>query len=251
MSLDVVDLREFYTSPLGLAVRRELRQRLGQIWPELRGRQMLALGYASPLLRPWLQAAEGLYALMPAAQGAVYWPREGPNIAALCDDHYLPLADEAVDRAVLLHALENANDPDQLLREVWRVLKGQGQALVIVPNRRGLWAGNDQTPFGSGRPYSSSQLKRLLREHGFVVERSWRSLYFPPSQARLNLALSERIERYAGWLFPGFGGVQIMEVTKQLYAPVTPRPAKIKHRLVLPLPLPMPQEPRPAAGFRP
>ena len=48
--------------------------------------------------------------------------------------------------------------------EIWRVLSGNGRLLVIAPNRRGIWARFEHTPFGHGRPYTSSQLYRLLRD---------------------------------------------------------------------------------------
>ena len=54
MSSDIVDLREFYQSPLGQAVERLLRARLRRIWPNLKGEKILALGYGTPLLRPLL-----------------------------------------------------------------------------------------------------------------------------------------------------------------------------------------------------
>ena len=47
--------------------------------------------------------------------------------------------------------LEMTNDPGTLLREAWRVLAAGGRLLVVVPNRRGLWARMDTTPFGHGR----------------------------------------------------------------------------------------------------
>ena len=101
----------------------------------------------TPLLRPWLDKAGRLMALMAGAQGVVFWPREGPNIACLADLTRLPLEDETVDRTVAMHALEEAENPDIFLREVWRVLKGQGRALFIVTSRRGWWAHSDETPF--------------------------------------------------------------------------------------------------------
>ena len=45
-----------------------------------------------------------------------------------------------------------------MLREIWRVMASGGQLLAVVPNRRGLWARMDTTPFGHGRPYSRSQI---------------------------------------------------------------------------------------------
>ena len=69
MHNDVVDLREFYQTPAGLAVRRLLRLHLRRIWPNMRGEKLAALGYGVPLLRQFLDEAENLSALMPAEQG--------------------------------------------------------------------------------------------------------------------------------------------------------------------------------------
>ena len=80
----------------------------------------------------------------------------------------MPLTDGAVDRVLLVHALEMTNDPAALLREVWRVLAPGGRLLAVVPNRRGVWARMDTTPFGHGRPYSRSQINQLLRETWFT-----------------------------------------------------------------------------------
>ncbi len=240
MSLDIVDLREFYINPLGQAVRRVLRARLRRIWPNVKGETLLSLGYGTPLLRPWRGEAGALLAMMPGAQGVAYWPREGPNASCLVNITDLPLEDESVDRVILMHALETVPDADALLREVWRVLKSNGRALIIVPNRRGLWAHFDRTPFGTGQPYSSFQLKDTLRDHGFVVDRTWRALYMPPVQARPVLAMADKIEKYGSWLFPGFGGLLIVEAGKQVYAPLLTKSRSFHPRLVLPLPFPMP-----------
>ena len=54
MHSDILDLREFYHSPLGLMTRRILRQHVQKLWPKLKGERVLALGYATPLIRPYL-----------------------------------------------------------------------------------------------------------------------------------------------------------------------------------------------------
>lgn len=246
MSIDVVDLREFYINPLGRAVRRILRVCLQRIWPSVRGETILTLGYGTPLLRPWLGEARALLAMMPGPQGVAYWPREGPNISCLTNINELPLPDESIDRIILMHALEAVPDSDGLLAEVWRVLKSNGRILAIVPNRRGLWAHSDRTPFGTGRPYSAFQLRDMLRDHGFLVDRSWRSLYMPPSQLRIFLRLADVMEKYAGWLFPSFGGLLLVEAGKQVYAPLLTKAKGNQRRLLLPLSLPVPPNPLPS-----
>ena len=100
----------------------------------------------------------------------------------MVDEIELPLGDAAVDRVLLVHALEMAHDPGALLREVWRVLAAGGRLLAVVPNRRGLWARMDTTPFGHGRPYSRSQIMQLLRDTWFTPMGCSEALYVPPIQ---------------------------------------------------------------------
>lgn len=234
MILDVVDLREFYISSLGRVVRRILRTRLGQIWCDLEGEDVLALGYATPLLRPWLGKARTVLAMMPEQQGVAYWPREGPNVSCLVDLTALPLTDESVSRVVMLHALENMKDPEAFLSEIWRVMKSGGRALMVVPNRRGFWAHFDGTPFGSGQPYSATQLCSLLREHGFYIEGSYQSLFLPPWGADFSPILARLIEPLGRFLPSVWGGLHVFEVGKQIYSP-TFVGAKRRRRMVLPL----------------
>lgn len=244
MTLDVVDLREFYVSPLGQTVRRLLRDRLTRLWPDVKGETILALGYGTPLLRPWLGKAERVLAMMPETQGVAFWPREGPNIAALADLSHLPLEDESVSRVILLHALETAPEPEALLAEVWRVLKPNGRLLALVPNRRGLWAHAEGTPFGTGEPYSTSQLRGLLRKEGFAVERAGYALYAPPGQSRLALLLAFAIEKILIHILPAFGGLLVVEAGKHVYAPAMVN-ARSRRQIRIAMPFPTASGPLP------
>ena len=60
------------------------------------------------------------------------------------------------------------------------MLAAGGKLLAVVPNRRGLWARMDTTPFGHGRPYSRSQILHLLRETWFTPMGWDEALYVPP-----------------------------------------------------------------------
>src|SRR5206468_2352570 len=123
---DVVDLRDFYETRLGQVARHLLRRRIRQIWPDLRGEAVLGLGYATPLLRQFLGEAGRLIALMPAQQGVLHWPPEGPNAAALVDETDLPLPDATMDRVLLVHAVECSEYLPDMLRGVWRVMAANG-----------------------------------------------------------------------------------------------------------------------------
>lgn len=220
MFTDIVDLRAFYLSPLGQVTRRLLRQQALRVWPDLRGQTVLALGYATPLLRPYLEQGVDMLSFMPAAQGAAFWPKEGPNRTAMVDMLALPLPDNSVDRVLLLHAVEGVEDSAGMLREVWRVLKSGGRMLAVVPNRRGIWARGDVTPFGNGQPFSPTQFKTMVREQNFMPEGVTRALYLPPWSGRLAMRLGDYAEHWGGQLFPTLGGVLFVEASKQLYAPI-------------------------------
>lgn len=125
---------------------------------------MIGIGYAGPYMRPYLDEAECCIAAMPAQQGVVAWPRGGRNSAALVDDDDLPFPDHVFDNALVVHALDHARDPEAVLRETWRVLVPGGRILVVIPNRRGLWARSEISPFGYGRPFSRRQIEALLRD---------------------------------------------------------------------------------------
>ncbi len=193
MSIDVVDLRNFYGQRLGTAARRFVGRGIRALWRDAAGQRVLGVGYTTPYLGLFREEAERCLAFMPAGQGVLKWPTTRPALSALVDDCEMPLADAAVDRVLLVHALEMATDPGALLREVWRVLASGGRLLAVVPNRRGLWARMDTTPFGHGRPYSRTQINQLLARDLVHADRVGRGALRAAGRARLVPALGGRL----------------------------------------------------------
>lgn len=236
MWTDAIDLREFYASSLGQVARRMVSRRLRVMWPDLRGQRILGLGYATPYLRPFRDEAERVLAVMPAAQGVVHWPPEGPNATALAEEAELPFADASIDRVLLVHALEFSEELRPMLREVWRVLSGGGRLIAVVPNRRGIWARFDHTPFGHGHPYTASQLKRLLRETLFSPLDTQAALYMPPLSWRMMLSSAAAWEKLGDRWFQRVAGAVMVEASKQLYAPQTAGARRQRRRAYAPAP---------------
>jgi SAM-dependent methyltransferase len=230
MSNDVVDLRNFYAQRLGVAARRFIGRGIRARLSDTRGMRVLGIGYAIPYLGLFREEAERCLAFMPAAQGVLKWPSTRPTLAALVDELDLPLPDAAVDRVLLVHALEMTHDPGALLREVWRVLAAGGRVLAVVPNRRGVWARMDTTPFGHGRPYSRSQISQLLRDTWFTPVGWSEALYMPPVARGWFIRSAVAWERAGATISAPFAGVHIVEATKQVYRAVPTR--REKSRLV-------------------
>lgn len=223
MYLDIVDLRAFYSEPLGRVARRLIGERLRRRWPSVAGDSILGIGYATPYLTDIAGDAERTLAFMPAAQGVVNWPRGGPNAAALVADDCLPLPDATVDRVLAVHSLEMVANANDHLREIWRILAPGGRVLFVVPNRRGIWARVETTPFGFGRPYGRGQLTALLRDALFTPLGWSEALAVPPIRRRLWVRTGSAWERIGTTLWPGFAGVIIVEATKQLYQGIPAR----------------------------
>ncbi len=220
MHLDVIDLHAFYTTPLGEAARRAISLQIRTIWPNLSGLSVMGIGYAPPYLPLFQGEASRTLALMPASQGVMRWPGEGPSLTGLVDETRLPLEDASIDRILLAHSLETSEYVRPALRELWRVLAPGGKLMIIAPNRIGLWARSEATPFGHGRPFSRSQLTHLLRDCLFSPEQWSASLYMPPLGRVLMLQNPDGWERIGKMLWPRFAGVWLVEASKQIYAPV-------------------------------
>src|SRR3569833_150717 len=125
MRSKIISLRQFYSSRLGRRVKQRLRQMILELWPHHEDAVIVGIGYAPPLLRV-LERAGGrpasLIALMPADQGAIYWPVHADNHSILADDLHPPFARGTLHRVVMLHAFEHVPRPDELLKVFWDLL---------------------------------------------------------------------------------------------------------------------------------
>lgn len=216
MALDVIDLRAFYATPLGHVARRFVGRAMLRLWPDCTRQRVLGLGYATPYLPLLATGAERVLAFMPAAQGVLNWPAGGRSTTSLVEPTLLPLPTASIDRAVLVHALEETESPEDLLSEVSRVLGPSGRLLLIVPNRRGLWARMDGTPFGHGRPFSRSQLQSLMRAAELMPERWSEALYVPPLRGKILMGSAPAWEKLGAGLSLPFAGVHVVEASKQV-----------------------------------
>lgn len=234
MLTDIVDLRAFYACPLGQLAEQSISMALASVWSRIANERLVGLGYALPWLDRFGTDAERAFAFMPAMQGAVNWPPAGPSATALVFEEELPLADSTVDRVLMVHALEHSENPHQTLSEIWRVLAPGGRLVIVVPNRRGVWARFEHTPFGTGRPYSRTQLLAVLREANFTPGKWADALHFPPSSERWALKFHNLMERAGRRFWPLFAGVLVVEAEKRLYQAL-PTGARSARRALVPV----------------
>lgn len=224
---NVISLRQFYSTALGAHVAACVGRAVQRIWPSARGEVVVGIGYCLPYLELFRHPDNTLVSVMPAVQGAVYWPAGSDNRTVLASEAQLPLPGNMVNRVMVVHAMEASEHLHAMLEEVWRVLTPGGRMLVVVPNRLSLWSRLARSPFGYGRPFSTSQLKTLLTEVQFTITDTQAALFVPPLRSQRLLKLARILEWCLLPLAPFLGGVMLVEAEKQIYAairePVTAR----------------------------
>lgn len=239
MSVDILELMRFYDNPLGATAVRLLGRVIGERWSDVRGMRVLGIGYAVPYLAQLTADSERTLAFMPPNQGVRHWPSRSLCATAMADPAILPLPEASIDRVLVIHGMETSPDPGDLMDEVARVLTPTGRAIFVCPNRRGLWARMDSTPFGHGQPFSRKQLRRLIE--GTQLEASgWReALYVPPMANALVLRSAATWERVGRSLSLPFAGLHLLEATKRLHRPIPVR-ARRRHTAREPVFVPVP-----------
>ncbi len=221
MKLSFLEIEDFYSHSRGRMVRRLMRVLLKDWWSDMSGLHVLGVGYTHPFMG-FFKGDEPLSIsmLMNKRYHPKGWPDNDHNALAVCDDMHLPVETQRMDRILVAHSLETSETPDELLKELWRILDGNGRMIIMVPNRSGMWSRAENTPFGQGHPYSLTQLRQALTDAGFTVERYIRTLYVPSGRSRILISLAPLIEKIGRKFFPAFGGLLMVEVSKQLFSPI-------------------------------
>lgn len=217
MAIDARDAAAFYATPLGRLTADLLRAKFLALWPDCTGLSLLGIGFTGPYLTLWRDQARCL-AVSPAAMGSAPWPAGRASLACVAEEEALPFPDLSFDRILIVHGLEQAENTRRSLREAWRLLKDDGRLIVVAPNRRGIWAYLESTPFGHGQPYSENQLARLLASLFFHVESKHEALFAPPLDWRPVRRLFNAFEAAGRTLMPQFAGLTIAEASKDMHA---------------------------------
>ena len=218
MFQDVVELRSYYASPLGKITTRLIRRQIRTLWPSVKGMDILGLGYAPPFLETFRDEAAHTAALMPTLQGVIRYGRYQGNLTSLARETDLPIKEASMDRIIIVHCLEHTDHSKHMLREVWRSLAPGGRVLIIVPSRLGPWCRSEATPFGHGKPFSTSQIKEILSKNMLSPTRWTSALFLPPFKSRTMLTALATLETTGQRWWSKFAGVLIIEAEKQIYA---------------------------------
>jgi SAM-dependent methyltransferase len=202
-------LADWFESPLGRYVLAREQAWFDRTVADIFGFHAIQLGLpTSPLLAQsriparWTVAAEA-----PAQIRA--------------DPHWLPFAENSLDLIVLPHALEFTRNPHQLLREVYRTTRSEGQILLSGFNPFSLFGakryfGRGETPPWNGSFIALYRLKDWLALLGFEVTGGGLDCYVPPFTSEPWRARLSFFEAAGDRWWPIGGGIYYLRATKRV-----------------------------------
>jgi SAM-dependent methyltransferase len=141
----------------------------------------------------------------------------------------LAIASDSIDAVVLPHTLEYEPEPHEILREVERILSGEGHLVIFGFRPHSSWGlrhlfARDGFPPGVERLISEGRLRDWLKLLGFEIVDARRYLFTLPWGSSHQPSVSF-FERAGARLWPLFAGGYLIKARKRVYTltPVRPR----------------------------
>jgi SAM-dependent methyltransferase len=146
----------------------------------------------------------------------------------------LPIATGSIEGVLLPHTLEHASNPHEILREVERVLMGEGQVAICGFNPYGPWGLRNWLSRGRFLPHAErllgeGRIRDWLRLLGFEVTLSQRFLFVAPWRRHGGADHGSWIERRGPELFAPLSGAYLVKARKRVRALTPIRP--VWHRV--------------------
>ncbi len=222
-------LQRWFLQPPGTLLGEAERVVLKKALPNLFGYHILQLG--EPISTDLLSSSRIAHRIVTSSDPASGDANRGP--ALQCEPGALPIAADSIDVVVLPHTLEFDSDPHQILREVERVLIGEGHVVIMAMNPWSLWglwrlllAWKSEPPW-CGKFLSATRLKDWLKLLGFDIVSTFFVFYRPPFRHAGLLTRLAFLEKLGAYCWRYLGGAYILVGKKRL---LTLTPVKTQWR---------------------
>jgi SAM-dependent methyltransferase len=209
-------------TPLGRSVLELESLVLADALADVFGFELLQLGC-------WV-AHDGLRAQVRTQHHCCIAPDASGPRAIRADFEALPIATGSVEAVLLPHTLEHAAHPHALLREVERVLMGEGHVVACGFNPLGPWGvrhllSRGRFPPPTTRLLSEGRLRDWLGLLGFEVTASRRFLFRPPWTQRMSSGTRDWLESRGPTFAAPLAGAYLVKARKRVRTMTPIRPA--------------------------
>jgi len=224
-----VSASDWFCSPPGRAVLEFEARLLAEALTDVVGFEMLQVGR-------WGEGAE----LAASARAQHHWliapDAKGPGTIRAQYDA-LPIATGSIEGVLLPHTLEHASNPHEILREVERVLMGEGQVAICGFSPLGPWGLRNRISRGRFLPHAvrllgEGRIRDWLRLLGFEVVLSQRFLFVAPWRRRRSADPASWFERRGPELVAPLAGAYLLKARKRVRALTPIRPVWQRARVV-------------------
>ena len=212
----------WFMSPLGRLIIEHERMVLEKILPDLFGYHFMQLGLVHDGALMKCTRINHHFIAQLSEEG-----KASDGVALRCNADSLPIASDSVDVVVLSHVLEYSDTPHKILREIERILIGEGHLIIVGFNPwslMGIWrlllAWWDEPPW-CGHFFSYNRIRDWFTLLDFELISLDRTFYRPPFQNQKIMAKLQFMEKIGKYCWKIFGGVYVIVIRKRV-VPLTP-----------------------------
>jgi hypothetical protein len=208
-------------TPLGRYLLEQEQAIVAQTLDSVFGQQLLQIGRWGP--------EKGFLSLARTQRGALVDPGCSGGACVHSRAEQLAVSTHCVDAVLLPHTLERSCAPHQVIREVDRILVGDGQVIILGLNPGGPM-GLRRLVSGKRFPPQCQGLIRMRRIEdwlnllGYEIRQSRRFSFGWPMRG-LQPSHLEKIEKLGARYWPIIGGAYMVHAQKRVYTMTPIRPA--------------------------
>lgn len=220
-------LDEWLKTPLGRRCLANEQRLLRRALERVFGEQLLQIGC-------WGCPSAFLRYGRTQRRNVIDW-RPGEGVDLVCEPSALAIAADSVDAVILPHTLERIASPHALLREVDRILRPDGQLIVLSFAPTGPWGlrhllAPGGYPFGQRRMIREGRLSDWLELLSFEISTARRYCHTLPLEGVRRFGTFPKEDWAQRWL-PMLAGGYLLHAQKRVH-PLTPiRPVWRQRRL--------------------
>ena len=215
-------LRQWFSGPLGELLLKDEQGKVNQALADLFGYHIVQLGCLHDDAFIKSSRISHKFILQLEEEN-----NEGCPAGVISSADSLPLASDSMDVVFIPHVLEYTDNPHRLLREVARVLIGDGHVVLVGFSPWSLWGlwrlfqAWREIPPWCGHFFGLARIKDWLSLLDFELVRIDRFFFRPPLQ---NTGIMRRLgflEKLGKYCWSWFGGAYIIIARKRVI-PLTP-----------------------------